>query len=134
MIVPLRILSGLGFLVSLYFALIYFGLKSRWISKEICTKGRCSNIITRKIAFMFNVPNFFLGLIYYTLIFISTFFIMDFNTLYLLLVMAWIVMMVSVYLTYLLVKTRQNCYFCFAAHIINMAIAFLLFIVTLQNR
>lgn len=122
----LQILSSLGILISIYFVLTYHGFtlpSSKLIPIHICSKGTCHNILKTRFSNVFKVPNFYLGLIYYLVVFFSTFFVLEKNILFGFLIVSWLVVLFSIYLVYALIfKLKTNCNLCFTAQVINLLI------------
>jgi len=88
-----QILSVLGFIISLYFVFIYLGLtkpSNILIPANVCSKNKCSSVLETRFASVFKVPNFYLGLIYYFIVFVSSFFELNNTMLIFLLTLSWI--------------------------------------------
>ncbi|MBS3102118.1 vitamin K epoxide reductase family protein [Candidatus Woesearchaeota archaeon] len=125
----LQLLSASGFLISLYFAFTYHGFtkpSNKLIPADICSENMCHSILNTKFASVFKIPNFYLGLIYYFIVFLSGFFVLNNLILLIFVIVAWLVVLFSIYLAYALIfKLRTACNLCFTAQIINLAIAVL---------
>jgi len=128
----LQLLSVLGLIISLYFVFIYHGIakgSNKLVPKSICSEKTCHNVLQTKFARVFKVPNFYLGIDYYLIVFISTFFDLNNLILYGLLIISWFVVLFSIYLAYSLIfKLKTACNLCFLAQIINLVIGILFFL------
>jgi len=124
-----QILSILGFVISLYFLFTYLGLtkpSNKLIPSNVCSENTCLSVLETRFARVFKIPNFYLGLIYYFMVFTSSFFILSGLILYGFLIVSWFVVLFSVYLAYSLIfRLKTSCNLCFAAQIINLSIAVL---------
>ena len=129
-----QISSILGFIISLYFVFTYLGLtkpSNKLIPADICSKNACSSVLETRFARVFKVPNFYLGTIYYFMVFISSFFALNNLILYFFLALSWFVVLFSVYLAYSLIfRLKTACNLCFTAQIINLFIAVLYTLLT----
>ena len=121
----LRIASGSGFLITLYF----IAISRRWIRDEkwipgfVCQDHACIHILATKFAKFLGVSNFFWGMSYYAIVFGATFFDTTWFQL-LFLAVSWLVVAYSLYLAHaLLFRLKVICRLCFASHIINISIA-----------
>jgi uncharacterized membrane protein len=122
----LQELSILGFLISLYFALSYRNVisASTLLIGRICSENVCKVVTSSKYARLFGFSNFDVGLAYYTAVFILSFLSLPVTATYTILVIMWMVVAISLYLAYvLIVKLKAACTLCFAAQLINLAIA-----------
>ncbi len=71
-----------------------------------------------------NIPNYIYGLGYYLLIFVVSFFALNEPLPLLLVILAWAVVLYSIYLAWALIfKLKAVCVFCYAEHIMNLIIA-----------
>jgi uncharacterized membrane protein len=128
----LIILSLAGFLISLYFTLVYYRKipANHFLVPRICRmeESRCQTVLSAPDARVFGAPNFLLGLIYYTLIFLAA--LLDMVIPFSLVFLFWIsvaVVLLGVYLTHsLLFKIKISCPLCFVSHGINAVITVLL--------
>lgn len=130
------LLGGLGYLISAYFTLVYYGrigADLRFVPRA-CTLNEetCQSLLRRPEARLFGLPNFVVGLFFYAAIIIGA--LIPAGTIPFLergLVLAsGGACSISVYLTYLLAaRLRSACVLCFAAHAINAAI-FVLFLLS----
>jgi uncharacterized membrane protein len=125
----------LGFLISLYFTLVYYGLMkpSQWFIPPICRmdEGTCQTIIHTSDAKILGAPNFVLGLSYYITViaYASVPFLQQTIILHrFLLAISFATIILGVYLSYsLLFKLRTTCVLCFSSHVLNLIIVMLLF-------
>ncbi len=121
---PLQYLGFVGLLISLYFLLVYkgfLGSSETFLPKKICSKGSCHDLLKTGFSKVFRVPNFILGIVYYTLIILYQFlpFLKPMFA-----PLGVFVALFSIYLAYALVfKLKTSCVLCFASHIINVTIA-----------
>jgi len=126
----LQLLSGTGFLISVYFWKAYRGLvhpPKSLIPPSICSENVCHGVLRTPFARIFRVPNFTIGILYYTMVFIIASFPVPLEVHYAVLGASWLVALLSLYLAWALIfKLRVNCLLCFAAHIVNVLIALLL--------
>ncbi|HXG37153.1 MAG TPA: vitamin K epoxide reductase family protein [Bacteroidota bacterium] len=128
----LGILSSLGFLISLYFSLVYHKLipaDARFIPK-FCRmdQSSCESILATRDARVFGVPNFSLGLIFYLTMIIANALPELMEKAYLLLVAAaGFSVATSLFLSYsLLFRLKARCVLCFTSHVLNFLIFLLL--------
>ena len=127
-------LGALGFLISLYFTLVYHNKlrPDQWFIPRICRmdESTCRYIIRTPYSKVLGVQNSVLGLIYYVCVMaIALGSSVQATGLFYELVIAISIgtFLFSIYLTYsLLVKLRMNCILCFASHALNMLIMLLL--------
>ena len=134
--IGLIVLCGLGLSISLYFTMVYFKVMKpdQWFVPRVCRmeEGTCSFIIRTPDARIFGLPNFVLGLLYYTaLIAVNIASSTQAHELLYQLLSAVSVgtVLLGVYLTYsLLFKLKTNCVLCFTSHIVNAVIMILLII------
>jgi len=128
------LLSLMGFLISLYFVLVYHALlepDSRLIP-SFCRmeKGSCLSIIRTRDARILGIPNFHLGILYYLVLNVLSFFpdVVNQNPGVVRIVSGGTVV-VGVYLTYsLLFRIKKHCVLCYASHSINLLLFILLWI------
>ena len=116
-----------GILISLYFLGIWKGLfkaHPALVPKRLCTQKTCSSLLETTYAkFFFDIPNFELGILYYFLVFNTTFFVLPYWLTVTYLVISIMVFLFSAYLFYVLVhKLKTPCALCFTAHFLNMII------------
>ena len=124
-IVLLRAASIIGFAISLMF---YLEAK-KWmvplisiINSKFCRTGVCIEVHLTKYGRFLNIPNYIYGLGYYILIFNASFFVLSEPLL--LVILAWFVVLYSIYLAWALVfKLKTVCIFCYTEHIMNLIIA-----------
>lgn len=125
----IQILSMIGFGISLYFLFTYHGLakpSNKLIPINICSKNTCHSILQTRFSKVFKIQNFYLGMVYYYIIFILSFFKLPEFILISVIVVAWLVVFFSLYLAYALIfKLKTACNLCFTAQIINLLIAIL---------
>ena len=130
----LVLLSVVGFLIALYFTLIYYQKipVNYFLVPRVCRmeESTCQTVLSTPEARVLGVPNFLLGLIYYVLVSSMAFFggnPTDSLALDFLLWVSFFVVILGLYLTYsLLFKIKIPCPLCFASHGINGLIALLL--------
>ncbi|MEE9225544.1 MAG: vitamin K epoxide reductase family protein [Bacteroidota bacterium] len=129
------LLAAFGFLVSLYFTLVYYKLMvpdAKFVP-SICqlSEETCWTILSTREARVLGVPNFLLGLIYYLgLITLGAFGLIHASTpgFEALMTISLFTVLLGVYLTYsLLSKLRVVCVLCIASHVINVFIAMILY-------
>ena len=132
MIVLIQILSLLGFLISLYFVLVYhhrLPSNTRWIP-AFCRMedGVCEQIIRMPDARLLGVPNFHVGIVFYAVLVLSPFVLKPFTGVADgFMIALGIAVGMGIYLTSsLLFDLKKKCVLCFAAHGINLLL-FLLF-------
>ena len=126
-IVLLRAASIIGFAISLMF---YLEAK-QWmapiisvINSKFCRTGICIEVHLTKYGRFLNIPNYIYGLGYYILIFNASFLVLPEPLPLLLVILAWFVVLYSIYLAWALVfKLKTVCIFCFTEHIMNLIIA-----------
>ncbi|MFQ5797723.1 MAG: vitamin K epoxide reductase family protein [Bacteroidota bacterium] len=129
------LLAAFGFLVSLYFTLVYYKLMApdTKFVPSICRLGEqtCRTILSTREARVLGVPNFLLGLIYYLgLITLGAFELIHPSTwgYEALMTISLLTVLLGVYLTHsLLSKLRVVCVLCIAGHLINVFIAIILY-------
>jgi len=126
------IVSSVGLLISVYFALVYHGLMKpdSGIVPSVCRMDEesCQSVLKVREARVFGIPNFYLGIVFYLAI-IAFSLNPD----------QWkgsavgahiasgVAVVVSLYLAYsLLFLIKKKCVLCFTAHILNLIIFFLL--------
>ncbi len=130
MIVNLLIfsLSLIGFYISLYFTLVYYGIISplKFPIPQVCklSENACSLIINTRYARILGLPNFVYGIFYYLLLIL--FAISNSNDYIKILfqIVALFVVAFGVYLIYVLIYVlRVKCILCLVSHIINFLLA-----------
>ena len=132
----LLLLSLIGFLISLYFTLVYYQRipANYFLVPRVCRmeESNCQTVLSTRDARVFGVPNFLLGLMYYLVIFLAVllgFAGKECDALQILLWISLFVVALGFYLGYSLIfKIKTLCPLCFASHGINAIIAFLLFL------
>lgn len=126
-------LSSIGFLISLYFALVHRNIirpDSAWLP-AICRidEQSCGSILRTPEAKIIKIPNFYLGIVYYIGLIVLSFvpsIIQDF--LLELRVVSGFTVFVGIVLTYSLIwRIRVSCALCFTSHAINLFL-FLVFL------
>lgn len=130
----LLLLSLTGFLISLYFTLVYYRRipANYFLVPRVCRmeESRCQTVLSTRDARVFGVPNFVLGLIYYALVFLTALAggpLSDSPAVQFLLWISILVLILGVYLIYsLLFRIKIPCPLCFTCHGINTLIALLL--------
>jgi uncharacterized membrane protein len=133
--VAIGLLSILGFLISLYFAAMYHTLALR-VDRYIPNFCRiepstCTTVLETSQARLFGVPNFDLGMLYYTGLLGSAILPALWRQLHLMLFLGSIVTVATgFYLSYVLVfRLRIRCTLCFVSHAVNLLL-FLFLLVT----
>ncbi|MAT39777.1 MAG: hypothetical protein CL946_09260 [Ectothiorhodospiraceae bacterium] len=132
--IAVLIASLVGLVISLYFTLVYYGKlapDARWIPQFCSLDDKsCATIIHQPQARLLKfAPNFVLGLGYYSLVIaigVLGLAQQELPTLFLSLmaVGSWLIVGMSVYLAYALIKVlRVRCVLCFTSHICNLVIA-----------
>ncbi len=126
----LIVLGLLGFLISLYFTLVYHKLmpSNSALIPKFCRldESSCVKILNTRDARILGVPNFYLGLLFYALIIVFSFGVAA-DRLILLIVASGISVSLSIYLAYaLVVKLKVFCFLCFTSHVLNALILMLL--------
>ena len=125
----LKAVAVIGFLLSLYALHVENkARKTKGKYKALCDINdivSCSSTLTSKYSTIFGISNSYLGILFYTLIFILTFF--DVKYIFYLAILSG---MVTVYLAYLLYfKLRKICLVCNSLYVVNI---FLLIISALE--
>jgi uncharacterized membrane protein len=131
----LLFLSLIGFLVSLYFTLVYYGRipANYYLVPRICrmSEATCQMVLSTRDARVFGFPNSVLGSLYYAMVFLITLmggWESNHVVRWVFLLISILVVLLSVYLSYsLLFRIKISCPLCFVSHGINVVIAFLLF-------
>jgi uncharacterized membrane protein len=132
----LLFLSPIGFLISLYFTLVYYQRipANYYLVPHICRmkESACQTVLSMRDARVLGVPNSTLGVLYYGIVFFITLVRgLDAGGLVqrVFLGISILVVLLSVYLSYsLLFRIKIVCPLCFVIHGINALIALLLFI------
>ncbi len=130
MAIALVLQGGLGFLISLYFTLVYFHrIPANYkLVPPVCRMedSACQVVLFTRYGSLFGAPNSLFGVMYYILVVVAGF---------LPLLRTWllpvsvIVVLLSLYLAYILIaRLKVICMLCFASHLINIAVASLLLI------
>jgi uncharacterized membrane protein len=134
--IAIGLLSILGFLISLYFAAMYHKLALR-VDRYVPNFCRiepatCATVLETSQARLFGVPNFDLGMLYYTGLLGSAILPALWRQLHLMLFLGSIVTVATgFYLSYMLVfRLRIHCTLCFVSHAVNLLL-FLFLLVTL---
>jgi uncharacterized membrane protein len=133
MAIALISLSTIGFLISLYFALVHRNIirpDATWIP-AFCRidEQSCGSILRTPEAKIIRIPNFYLGIGYYVLLIVLCFFpslikefLLELRTL------SGFTVFVGAVLAYTLIwRLRVSCVLCFTSHAINLAL-FLMFL------
>lgn len=131
------ILAGMGFYISTYFTLVAYGVVSATtrLMPSVCRldERSCQSVLYTPYARLFGAPNFVLGLFYYALILVSAAggWLASSPTLLIgLRGLAWATVVLGLHLTYALIeRVRVHCLLCYAAHVINLALAICLTLV-----
>jgi len=124
-------IAGLG--IASYFSLVYFGIveaDSRWIP-QFCRmeRGTCMRILDTREAKILGIPNSVLGVMYYAAILLIP--IERFEILFL--VASIFSVGLGMYLVHALVyRLKIHCTLCYTAHGINLIIANLFIVRTMQ--
>ncbi len=128
----LALVSSLGFLISLYFTLVYYKLMpadARFIPK-FCRldQSTCASILATPDARVFGIPNFSLGLVFYLALIVAIALPEFLEKAYLLFVAAsGLSVAMSLFLSYaLLFRLNVRCALCFTSHVLNLLIFLLL--------
>ncbi len=130
----LIIVSVVGFLISLYFTLVYYQRipANYYLLPRFCRmeESTCQSILSTREARLFGAPNFLYGILYYALVFLDT--LLESSdggslTVVPLTALSFSVVLLSIYLGYaLLFKLKTACPLCFMSHGINGIISILL--------
>jgi uncharacterized membrane protein len=134
----LLFLSLIGFLISLYFTLVYYRRipANYYLVPRICRmkESACQTVLSTKDARLFGIPNSALGVLYYGVVFLVTVAggWQEVDAMHgFILWISILVVLLSLYLSYsLLFRIKIMCPLCFVSHAINILIALLLFIKT----
>jgi len=128
----LGIFSALGFMISLYFTLVYHKLMppdAPFIPK-LCRmdQSSCQSLLSTRDARVFGVPNFYLGLVFYVVIVVVSIAPSPVREWRLLVAGAsGLTVAASLFLSYsLLVRLKTNCVLCYSSHLLNLLIFLLL--------
>jgi uncharacterized membrane protein len=130
------VLSFAGLLISAYFAAMYYKVVptlERYVPKFCRVEpATCTTVLKTPEARLFSVPNFDLGMLYYTSLLASAMLSVLWRQLHLMLFLGSIVTVVAgLYLSYVLVfRLRVRCTLCFLSHAVNLLI-FLILVATL---
>jgi uncharacterized membrane protein len=130
------ILSVAGLLISAYFAAIYYKVVpaiDRYVPNFCRVEpATCATVLKAPEARLFGVPNFDLGMLYYTSLLASAALSVLWRQLHLMLFLGSIVTVVAgLYLSYVLVfRLRVRCTLCFLSHAVNFLV-FLILVATL---
>ncbi|HLC84978.1 MAG TPA: vitamin K epoxide reductase family protein [Candidatus Nanoarchaeia archaeon] len=126
----IRILAWFGLFISVYFWNVYKGWmhSAPWlIPARICRKNVCSDVLKTYFARVIVIPNFYWGIVYYTLVLVWSFVTVPIPLTRALMLLSWCVVIFSGYLFYALVfHLRVRCNLCFVVQAINLVIALLL--------
>ncbi len=130
--VAIAVLSSIGFLIALYFTLVYRRLMppDATFIPRVCRieSGACASLLSTPDAHLFKVPNFYPGLLFYAAVF--TFAVSPdwHNPLHeFMIVASGIALLSSLYLSYsLFAKLKIVCVLCYTSHAINLLL-FILF-------
>ena len=125
-----------GFLISLYFTLVYLDISIPVIDSvaNFCRLDtrQCQKVIETESSHLFGVANFVLGLFYYTVLFIYLILPAAISWIFFILVAmaSWTVVILSLYLAFeLRYVLKIPCRLCFTVHGINVIIAVLILFV-----
>lgn len=130
----LLVLALIGFQISLYFTLVYHRRlrpDAGWLPEACRMDERsCGSILGTPEARILKIPNFHLGLVYYTVLSILSFIpsAVEMFLLELRLISGFTVFLAVVLSYSLLWKLRVLCILCFASHTINLLIFLILII------
>jgi uncharacterized membrane protein len=133
-------LSGIGLYISAYFTLVYYGVikPSTSLVPSFCRMEdqTCFTVIQTPYARVFKVPNFVLGMIYYTVLIVlaSSGWLTTVSYLAEAVgVIAWGTVLLGIYLTYaLLYRVKIPCPLCYTSHVINLVLAILIAVISDQ--
>lgn len=136
MIIPylLTACCCVGFLISFYFTLVYYKVirPNQWFIPPVCRfeEGACNYIIHTPDASVLGIPNFVLGLFYYSGIIIIEYVFPEQTHEFLYQGISAVsagVVLLGCYLSYsLIVKLKTTCVLCFTSHGLNLIIMILL--------
>ncbi len=118
----INLLAILGLGISLYFALLYYGLLPYRLRVGMFCYGStsCQDILQTSYARLLGFPNAFGGIIYYGILLSEGVLRIDLRVVWLL---SLIVLLISLYLAYILhFRLKSFCIFCTASHAVNIAI------------
>ena len=138
----LVLLSVSGFLISLYFTLVYYRRipANYFLVPRICrmNESTCQTVLSTRDARALGVPNFLLGLPYYTLVCLAGLLVIcgeHWEGIRLLFWLSALVVLLGVYLSYsLLFKIKISCPLCFASHVINAFITLFLYLQQISEK
>jgi len=127
----LAVFAAIGLFISLYFLLLSFKAIMIHLSHlpSFCRpdQNTCERILSHPDARLFGVPNFILGVAYYTLVlmlgvgFVHPLFEMFLRA------VSWGTVAVAVYLTYSLsFKLGASCQLCLASHVVSLFVSIIL--------
>ena len=126
----------IGFLISLYFTLVYLDISIPGVDSvaNFCRLDtrQCQKVIEAESSHLFGVANFVLGLFYYTILFIYLILPASISWIFFILVVmaCWTVVILSLYLAFeLRYVLKIPCRLCFTIHGINVIIAVLILFV-----
>ncbi|MBI3017840.1 MAG: vitamin K epoxide reductase family protein [Deltaproteobacteria bacterium] len=126
----------IGFLISLYFTLVYLDISVPVIDSvaNFCRfdTRQCQKVIETESSHLFGVANFVLGLFYYTVLFLYLILPSSIAWIFFILVVmaCWVVVILSLYLAFeLRYVLKIPCRLCFTIHGMNVAIAVLILFV-----
>ncbi len=129
-------LVSVGFLISLYFTLIYLDISVPALNSaaNFCRLDahQCQKVIETESSHLFGVANFVLGLFYYTVLFVYLILPASVAWVFFILVAmaCWAVVVLSLYLAFeLRYVLKIPCRLCFTVHGINVLIAVLILFV-----
>ncbi|MEP0822617.1 MAG: vitamin K epoxide reductase family protein [Ignavibacterium sp.] len=131
---PLLVLSLIGLQIALYFTLVHHKFlrpDADWLP-EVCRMDErsCGSILATPEARVLKVPNYYLGMMYYVILIVLSFFPLGIEEFLLeLRLISGFTMFLAVVLSYSLIwKLRVLCILCFASHTINLLIFLLLMV------
>ncbi len=126
-------LISIGFLISLYFTLVYLDISIPLVDSvaNFCRLDtrQCQKVLETESSHLFGMGNFILGLFYYGVLLIYLILPASVAWVFFILIvmMCWSVVILSLYLAYELVYILKiPCRLCFISHGINVAIALLI--------
>ncbi|HMD13424.1 MAG TPA: vitamin K epoxide reductase family protein [Bacteroidota bacterium] len=136
MLIPcfLILCAVMGFLISLYFLLVYFNIMraNQSFIPSLCRMDEhtCEYVLHTSYAKLLGIPNSALGVIFYIVIFFAVFIDgirTNVFTNRLIILSSISTVVASIYLAYvLIVKVKARCILCFTIHILNVIILILL--------
>ena len=121
-LVFVRPVAFIGLLCSFVVMFLYTSKKSVF-HKVVCVNNSCQKLLYTRYSRLFGVPNFVLGGIYYgVLLFMPKGFVPVMK------IVSIIAVLVSVYLSIMLVRLKANCIPCWLGNSCNLVIMILIFL------